>query len=262
MIINDEIISKLLKIAQKAGSAILNVYKSEFNVYTKEDKSPLTEADKQAHEIIKINLENITPDVPILSEEGTEIDYNERSKWHLYWLIDPLDGTKEFIKKNDEFTVNIALMEYNKPVFGVVFAPVLNKIYWGGVNIGSFTKQINGRSKSITVNPKIGDTVHVAVSRSHPSDKLTKFLSQFNKYELYSMGSSLKMCLVAEGAVDCYPRLGPTMEWDTAASHAIILGSGGDLVNYSSRNTLEYNKKNLLNPEFIACHVELVDFFR
>ena len=260
MIVNDEIISKLLKIAQKAGSAILNVYKSEFNVFTKEDKSPLTEADKQAHEIIKINLENITPDVPILSEEGTEIDYNERSKWDLYWLIDPLDGTKEFIKKNDEFTVNIALIEKNEPVLGVIYAPAISKLYYASKNNGAYKlsgstifENLN-ESKSIKVNRLVtSNETRIISSRSHSNEKVNNWISEnFDKVAVLKKGSSLKFCEIAEGNADLYPRFGPTSEWDIAAGHIILKEAGGTLLTLNNKQIFYNTKDSLINPEFVA----------
>ena len=250
---NDDMINDVINIARQAGSAILDVYHTDFNISIKDDKSPLTEADIRANAIIIEGLEKIIPDVPVLSEEGQNIPYEARSNWDTYWLVDPLDGTKEFIKKNDEFTVNIAFLEKNQPVFGVVYAPALNKLYWGSTEKGSF-KSDNGGDTFIliSVNSQVTNPVQIAVSRSHPSPQMKGFISQFNKYDLHPMGSSLKICSVSDGTVHFYPRLGPTMEWDTAASHAIIRAAGGELINIGTNEPLEYNKEDLLNPEFIA----------
>ena len=250
--LNDDLINEVIDISQRAGDAILDVYNTDFDFSIKDDKSPLTEADTRSNNIIIEGLAKITPDVPVLSEEGQDIPYEERLHWDAYWLVDPLDGTKEFIKKNDEFTVNIALLEKNQPVFGVVYAPALNKLYWGSSTNGSFKSNNGDAYVLISVNSKVTNPVQIAVSRSHPSHKMSTFISQFDQYDLHPMGSSLKICSVSDGSVHFYPRLGPTMEWDTAASHAIIRAAGGELINIGTNAPLEYNKKDLLNPKFIA----------
>ena len=261
--LNDDLINGVIDVARQAGFAIMEVYKTEFDIDTKEDKrgdeiyrSPVTEADKRAHIIIMEGLEKLTPDIPLLSEEGQEISFEERSKWGVYWLVDPLDGTKEFIKKNDEFTVNIALLENNQPVFGVVYAPALNTLYFGSSEKGSFKSNKGDTFTPISVNSQVTNPVQIAVSRSHPSLKMNSFISQFDKYDLHPMGSSLKICSVSDGTVHFYPRLGPTMEWDTAASHAIIRAAGGELIKFGTSKPLEYNKEDLLNPKFIAGNVQ------
>jgi len=257
--LNDEIINNIIDLSRQAGSAIMEVYRTEFDIYTKEDIrkdeiyiSPITQADMRANTIITEGLEKLIPDVPVLSEEGQNIPFNERSKWDSYWLVDPLDGTKEFVNNNDEFTVNIALIENNQPVFGVVYAPALKKLYFGSSEKGSFKLNEGDIITPISVNSQVTNPVQIAVSRSHPSVKMDSFISQFDKYDLHPMGSSLKICSVSDGTVHFYPRLGPTMEWDTAASHAIIRAAGGELINIETNQPLEYNKKDLLNPEFIA----------
>ena len=255
-LITEELIQQVIKIARQAGSAIMKVYKSEFDVYIKDDNSPVTEADTKANAVITEGLKEINPEIPILSEEGRDVPFEERSKWETFWLVDPLDGTKEFIKKNNEFTVNIALLENNQPVFGVVFAPALDILYWGCQDRGAF-KSIGGNSnKPIAVNSQLSDPVQIAGSRSHPSIKMNTFTSQFEKYEVKPMGSSLKICSVADGSVHFYPRLGPTMEWDTAAAHAILKSADGEIIKYGTNKPLEYNKRNLLNPEFIAGNMQ------
>ena len=255
-LITEELIQQVIKIARQAGSAIMKVYKSEFDVYIKDDNSPVTEADTKANAVITEGLKEINPEIPILSEEGRDVSFEERSKWETFWLVDPLDGTKEFIKKNNEFTVNIALLENNQPVFGVVFAPALDILYWGSTGQGAF-KTISGNShKPVAVNSQLSDPVKIAGSRSHPSIKMNTFTSQFEKYEVKPMGSSLKICSVADGSVHFYPRLGPTMEWDTAAAHAILKSADGEIIKYGTNKPLEYNKRNLLNPEFIAGNMQ------
>ena len=253
---SDKLIDSVIEIARQAGAAIMDVYASDFDIYVKDDRSPLTKADMRANTIITDGLEKLIADVPVLSEEGQNIPFNERSKWESYWLVDPLDGTKEFIKKNDEFTVNIALLEKNLPMFGIVYAPALDILYCGRGEEGSFKSNNGGTFTPISVKSQITNPVQIAVSRSHPSPKMNSFISQFTEYDLHPMGSSLKICSVSDGAVHFYPRLGPTMEWDTAASHAIIRGAGGELIKIGTNEPLEYNKKDLLNPKFIAGHVK------
>ena len=257
--LNDDLINGVIDVARQAGFAIMEVYKTKFDIDTKEDKrgdeiyrSPITEADKRAHIIIMEGLKKLTPDIPLISEEGQEISFEARSKWGVYWLVDPLDGTKEFIKKNDEFTVNIALIENTQPVFGVVYAPAFKILYWGSSANGSFKSNDMDIFTPISVKTKVTNPVQIAVSRSHPSLKMNSFISHFDKYDLHPMGSSLKICSVSDGTVHFYPRLGPTMEWDTAASHAIIRAAGGELINIGTNKPLEYNKEDLLNPKFIA----------
>ena len=255
-LITEELIQQVIKIARQAGSAIMKVYKSEFDVYIKDDNSPVTEADTKANAVITEGLKEINPEIPILSEEGRDVPFEERSKWETFWLVDPLDGTKEFIKKNDEFTINIALLKKNQPVFGVVFAPALDILYWGRTGQGAF-KTISGNSQTpVSVNSQLSDPVKIVGSRSHPSIKMNTFTSQFEKYEVKPMGSSLKICSVADGSVHFYPRLGPTMEWDTAAAHAILKSADGEIIKYGTNKPLEYNKRNLLNPEFIAGNMQ------
>ena len=254
--ITEELIQQVIKIARQAGSAIMKVYKSEFDIHIKDDNSPVTVADTKANAIITEGLKEINPEIPILSEEGRDVPFEERSKWETFWLVDPLDGTKEFIKKNNEFTVNIALLENNQPVFGVVFAPALDILYWGSTGQGAF-KTISGNSQTpVSVNSQLSDPVKIAGSRSHPSIKMNTFTSQFEKYEVKPMGSSLKICLVADGSVHFYPRLGPTKEWDTAAAHAVLRAADGEIIKYGTYEPLKYNKRNLLNPEFIAGNMQ------
>jgi 3'(2'), 5'-bisphosphate nucleotidase len=265
----------VLKISEKAGKEILDVYESNFAVEHKEDKSPLTEADKRSHTIIQNSLEKIS-DFPILSEEGRDIPYSERKNWEYFWMIDPLDGTKEFIKRNGEFTVNIALIYKNKPVLGVVYAPVLKTFYFGADGIGAY--QLTGKnldffqnfdeifqnSNRLPIEYKREKKVVVA-SRSHMSEETENFIEKikekYGEIEIQSIGSSLKLCLVAEGNADFYPRLAPTMEWDTAAAHAVVNNAGGRVVEFKNVSKIEdlnnlpelkYNKENLLNPWFVV----------
>jgi 3'(2'), 5'-bisphosphate nucleotidase len=256
--------NKLLEIAIKAsinaGDEILKVYNTEdFGIETKSDKSPLTLADKAAHEIIIKYLGETV--FPVLSEEGKNIDYSTRSKWDKYWLVDPLDGTKEFIKRNGEFTVNIALIEKQVPIMGVVYVPVSGDIYYADKN-GAFKsngkqkfKQVLEKSKKLPEEKSLDEFVVVG-SRSHMSTETREYIESIDTkgkaLKMISKGSSLKICLVAEGSAHCYPRLGPTMEWDTAAGHAIALFANKKVEIFKENRALTYNKENLLNPYFIV----------
>jgi 3'(2'), 5'-bisphosphate nucleotidase len=250
--LNDINISNICALAQKAGKAILQVYNGEITVEIKDDNSPLTAADKASHEIIAAGLKALTPNIPILSEEGRDIPYEERKHWKRFWLVDPLDGTKEFIKRNGEFTVNIALIEGNAPVFGVVYVPVQGKMYVGIVGEGAFLQEGDGESRKIQVRkPDSEAGLTVVMSRSHPSPELQEYLKDIKAAEALPVGSSLKLCAVAEGKADLYPRLGPTMEWDTGAGQAVVQAAGGTVLMLEGQ-PLPYNKENLLNPYFIV----------
>ena len=247
-------VNKIIDVAKAAGDKILEIYNKEsFDHQLKIDNSPLTEADIAAHNLIQQRLEMITPTIPILSEESSTIPWNKRKKWECYWLVDPLDGTKEFIKKNGEFTVNIALIYKHEPILGVVHAPVLNETWIG--EQGKLSKKIEkGNTRTIKVKQyKPGEVHKVVGSRSHAGDSLNEFLKELEKYELVSMGSSIKLCLVAEGKAHIYPRFGLTSEWDTAAAHAVVNSAGGEVVNNETKMPLKYNTKDsLLNPYFIV----------
>jgi 3'(2'), 5'-bisphosphate nucleotidase len=245
-------IDRVCDIARAAGAAIMEIYDGDHAVEFKDDKSPLTAADKAAHRVIVAGLEELTPDIPILSEEGRDIPYEVRKKWSCFWLVDPLDGTKEFIKRNGEFTVNIALIERQKPVFGVVYVPVPDTLYWGGQELGAWRQEGQGPAETIRVRePDPAKGLTVVMSRSHPSPELEEYLKTIQVVDAISVGSSLKLCTVAEGRADLYPRLGPTMEWDTAAGQAVVEGAGGGVKN-TEGTPLAYNKQNLLNPYFIV----------
>ncbi|PLX96816.1 MAG: 3'(2'),5'-bisphosphate nucleotidase [Desulfuromonas sp.] len=224
----------------------------DFSIEYKDDHSPLTAADKAAHEVIVDGLQQAFPDIPILSEEGASVPYPERKGWTQFWLVDPLDGTKEFVKRNGEFTVNIALIREGAPVLGVVYVPAQDKMYCGVVGSGATRVDSNGNIKKIHVrSPDMEQGLTVVMSRSHPSAELEAYLKGINVAEALPVGSSLKLCVVAEGLADLYPRLGPTMEWDTAAGHAVVLAAGGQ-VETPEGEALKYNKENLLNPYFIV----------
>ena len=246
-------IQDIVTIAKEAGNAIMQVYKQDFEVEYKQDSSPLTLADKKANDIIEDGLNKLSVSFPILSEEGKEIPYGDRKHWEYFWLVDPLDGTKEFVKKNGEFTVNIALIHKDTPVLGVVYAPALDVCYWAKQGEGAFK---NGQRLPLK-SAKDREVYKIVASRSHMSDETQAFIHAIDtskEKELVSIGSSLKICLVAEGEADIYPRLGLTMEWDTGAAHAIINESGKVLKKYQNNrySKHEYNKINLLNQWFIT----------
>lgn len=246
-------IQDIIHIAKQAGDAIMRIYQKDFAVEFKGDQSPLTEADKAAHDIIVAGLEQLALAIPILSEEGKHLPYEERKHWGYFWLVDPLDGTKEFVKKNDEFTVNIALIHKDTPVLGVAYAPALNQCYWAKQGEGAFK---DGQKLPIKTEQE-RETYKIVASRSHMSDETQAFIDAIETdkpKELVSIGSSLKICLVAEGEADVYPRLGPTMEWDTGAAHAIVNEAGFRLGQFEQDaiRAFLYNKENLLNPFFIV----------
>ncbi|RDV16110.1 3'(2'),5'-bisphosphate nucleotidase [Pontibacter diazotrophicus] len=257
-------LSKLISSAAiEAGIKILKIYEQEFTVEYKSDESPLTLADKMAHEVIVSFLEK-TP-YPVLSEEGSRIPFEDRKNWPSYWLIDPLDGTKEFVKRNGEFTVNIALIKNNVPVLGVVYAPVKQWLYVGASGEGAWKLELTEHQlpdnwkeagKSLPLKAAEGRKYTVVGSRSHRSEETEAFVARLQEEHgevaFVSMGSSLKLCLVAEGVADIYPRLAPTMEWDTAAGDAIARSAGCSVVQYHTGTPLQYNKENLLNPWFVV----------
>ena len=271
-----------IRAALEAGQEILDVYGTEFAVETKADQSPLTEADRRSHDVIMRHIEPFG--IPILSEEGQETPYRERKVWDTLWIVDPLDGTKEFIKRNGEFTVNIALVADEKPVMGVIFVPVTGVLYFADREIGCFRAEnppVEGFAtleKAIKLSEKLpladsfcpppsalcplpsavspAKPLTIVGSRSHATPELEAFVEEkrqaYGEVDFIAAGSSLKICLVAEGRADIYPRLGPTMEWDTAAGQAIAECAGATVLRHDNGNPLEYNKENLLNPWFIV----------
>jgi 3'(2'), 5'-bisphosphate nucleotidase len=246
-------IKKVVDIAKDAGKVIMNTYNSDdFGVEVKEDDSPLTKADLASTEVIICGLQENFPEIPIMSEETEDAQYEERKKWSRFWCVDPLDGTKEFIKRNGEFTVNIALVENGAPVLGVIYAPATGEVYWSDGK--SSWKEVGGKVSKIQVS-KPKDTFIVVGSRSHQTPDLLEFIEQkkkeFNEVELVSRGSALKICMVADGTAHAYYRGGPTMEWDTAAGHAILRTAGAELTQIDG-SKFEYNKKELTNPGFIV----------
>ena len=249
---DNNLIEKVCAIACKAGAAIMEVYSGDFNVENKSDNSPLTVADRLSHEIITRDLQNLSRDIPVLSEEGKDIPYETRKNWKYFWLIDPLDGTKEFIKRNGEFTVNIALVDGNSPVLGVVQVPAQNKLFCGVVGKWTFVREGDGAPLPIRVrSADLSAGLTVIMSRSHPSPELEGYLKNMKVAQALAVGSSLKLCAIAEGKADLYPRLGPTMEWDTAAGQAVVEAAGGSVMTPEGM-PLTYNKKNLLNPYFVV----------
>jgi len=270
--------------AKDAGRAILDVYRQDFDISYKDDHSPLTLADQRSHNIIVSHLSDVSGErLPILSEEGRSISYQQRRRWKYFWMADPLDGTKEFIKKNDEFTVNIAQIHQNRPILGVIYVPVKDVFYFAGDGLGAYRMDNSdilaiGNNRPVKNDSarvletilarsiKLPDDNHrfekkdsqitIVGSRSHATKELEAFIENMRKkheqVEFISAGSSLKLCLVAEGRADIYPRLGPTMEWDTAAGQVIVEQARGSVLNYEKDEPLRYNKKNLLNPWFVA----------
>ena len=246
------LVPKVLRIAREAGEKILEIYETDFAVENKHDNSPLTAADMAAHEQICKGLTALTPQIPILSEESASISFEERTSWHQYWLVDPLDGTREFIKRNGEFSVNIALIEEDRSIMGIIYIPVSGEAYTACLDGGAEKHDSNGNSIGIHVNKTSERTITVAGSRSHGNEKLKSFIASLKDPEVLSIGSSLKFCLVAEGRADIYPRFGPTSEWDTAAAQCIVEEAGGIVVD-TDFETLRYNtKQSLLNPAFLV----------
>jgi 3'(2'), 5'-bisphosphate nucleotidase len=242
----------IVSLAHKAGEAVMEIYSQAEIVATyKEFDSPLTCADVTSHEIILKELSALTAPVPVLSEESRAVPYDTRREWRTFWLIDPLDGTKEFIQRNGEFTVNIALVEDGQPILGVVHAPAINVTYFAAAGVGAFKQMAQTRTTAIAVGECKPGRLKVVVSRSHPTKELEKLLDRIGPHECIGMGSSLKICLVAEGEAHLYPRLGPTMEWDTAAAHCVVEMAGGAITDLSGQ-ALRYNKFDMHNPDFIV----------
>lgn len=251
----DSIIESLIKISKDAGAAILEIYNSasDIEIVSKEDNSPLTKADRAANAVIVAGLEKLEFQFPIISEENKLVEYKDRKDYKYYWLVDPLDGTKEFIKRNGEFTVNIALIKGNQPVMGFVYAPVLDKMYYAVKNEGAFI--IENGVKSTLKAPQFtmkDKSLNVVCSRSHLNEGTQKFIDALTEPERVSKGSSLKFLLIASGEAHLYPRLAPTMEWDTGAAQIVLEEAGGKVINNETGLPLAYNKENLLNPFFVA----------
>jgi len=246
------LIDPVVALAEQAGKAILEVYASDFEVQSKDDDSPLTQADLASHYCIVAGLEALTPGMPIISEESGLPDFEERSQWDRYWLIDPLDGTREFVNRNGEFTVNIALIDQQKPVLGVVYVPVQDVSYLGCEGYGAERRNTDGSVESIHVSTTSAEPVRIVGSRSHRGASLDAYLENLGNCEMIPMGSSLKFCVIAQGGADLYPRLGLTSEWDTAAAQAVVEQAGGSVVTLDGK-PMKYNtKSDILNPFFFV----------
>jgi len=250
-----ELILSVLPIAKAAGDKILEVYEDvdNFNVETKDDNSPLTRADKEANQVICDGLEKLAIKLPIISEENKEIPYADRKDYDYVWMVDPLDGTKEFIKRNGEFTVNIALIHKNKSIAGVVYTPVVDELYYGIKDQGAY-KMAAGKTNKLhaTIYHPEEKALSIVCSRSHLNDATQSFIDDYNDPLKVSKGSSLKFLILASGDAQVYPRLAPTMEWDTAAAHIIVEEAGGSIVRAEDGQPMQYNKEDLLNPHFVA----------
>ena len=247
-----DLVEPIVQLATEAGERILEVYATDFDVQSKADESPLTQADLASHKLIMAGLAELTPGIPVISEEEGLPPFAERSQWQRYWLIDPLDGTKEFVNRNGEFTVNIALIDDHRPVFGVVRVPVHATTYVGCEGRGAEKRDTDGTVTPIRVSESTSAPARVVGSRSHRGASLDAYLENLGDYDMVPMGSSLKFCVVAEGGADVYPRLGPTSEWDTAAAQAVVEQAGGAVVELDGK-ALSYNAKDdILNPHFIV----------
>ena len=253
----EALLNRVVVISEMAGKAIMDIYNNNSEsdrVYYKEDKSPLTKADMVSHHIILEELEKLNLSIPVLSEEASNIPYEIRKTWNHFWLVDPLDGTKEFIKRNGEFTVNIALIDYTRPVLGVVHAPAIGVTYSALIGKGAF--KFTGLNKiKISVAGQYRGKIKIIASRSHGNVAVEKFINKLQNAECLTKGSSLKFCLVAEGTAHLYPRFGRTMEWDTAAAQCVVEAAGGTVTDINGA-PLQYNKPNLLNPFFIVNGLE------
>ncbi|MNZ18029.1 3'(2'),5'-bisphosphate nucleotidase CysQ [compost metagenome] len=255
---NIALMQQVVELARQAGKAILPFWRADVAVAAKADESPVTAADLAAHEVIAEGLRALAPEIPVLSEEDCDIPLSERQGWQRWWLVDPLDGTKEFIAGTEEFTVNIALVEQGQVVFGVVAIPTNGRCYFGGKGLGAWLAEAGGVAKAISVRtaPPAGERFTVVASRRHSSpqqEALLAGLSQaVGELELANIGSSLKFCLLAEGAADCYPRLAPTSQWDTAAAQGVLEGAGGEVLGLDGQAFVYPPRESLLNPFFLA----------
>jgi 3'(2'), 5'-bisphosphate nucleotidase len=247
----NQLLVEVTALAREAGRAILDVYASSFSVQEKEDHSPLTQADLRSEKLILAGLKRMTPEIPVLSEESAQAPYATRRSWGRLWVVDPLDGTKEFVQRNGEFTVNIALVDNQRPVLGIVHAPVLERTYYACEGVGAFRSDASASGRTIRAAKRGAGPVRVVGSRSHRGSSLDAFLAGVGPHELVEVGSSLKLCLVADGQADVYPRLGPTSEWDTAAGQCVLEQAGGHVLKLDGE-PLEYNRENTLNPSFVG----------
>jgi len=244
------ILPDVIKVADEASEKVLHIYQSDFKVSYKADDSPITAADTAAHDIISHGLRAISREIPILSEEGKDIPWEERKHWRRFWLVDPIDGTKDFTQRTGEFTVNIAMIEDGEPVMGVVIAPAIKEAYWGVVGEGARRRDRNGKVQRIRVaEPKA--VKRVVASKNHLNEETRAFIERLGEHELVQAGSSLKFCRIAEGHADIYPRMGPTCEWDTGAAQAVLMAAGGKVQTLDGK-PLKYGKQDVLNPYFVA----------
>lgn len=245
------LIDSLLPIIARAGEAIMAIYDGDFAVHKKDDNSPLTLADLESQRIILRALNLLTPEIPVLSEESAQAPWSQRRSWRSLWVVDPLDGTREFVKRNGEFTVNLALIVDHEPVIGIIGVPAQRLAYWGGAGLGAFIQPGDGAPEPVRVSAP-GQPVRVAGSRSHASPQTAHYLRGLRDFELLSVGSALKFCLIAQGKADLYPRFGPTSEWDTAAGQAILEAAGGQVTRMDGHR-LRYNcRESLINGDFVA----------
>ncbi|MCU1723351.1 MULTISPECIES: 3'(2'),5'-bisphosphate nucleotidase CysQ [unclassified Pseudomonas] len=253
-----ELMPHVVALARRAGTAILPFWRVNVAVTAKADESPVTAADLAAHDVIAEGLQALAPDIPVLSEEDCDIALEERQRWQRWWLVDPLDGTKEFIAGTEEFTVNIALVEQGRVVFGVVVMPVTGRCYYGGRGLGAWRAEADGKVQPIKVRlaPPVGESFTVVASRRHSSPQQERLLAGLGEalgaLELANIGSSLKFCLLAEGAADCYPRLAPTSQWDTAAAQGVLEGAGGEVLGLDGEAFVYPPRESLLNPFFLG----------
>ena len=256
---NKNLLIEVSNIALNAGREIMNYYDSNSNVLTKEDKSPLTEADLASNNIIIEKLRLLNDNIPILSEESL-VEWEERKNWNTYWLIDPLDGTKEFLNKNGEFTVNIALIKNTEPILGIIYSPFLSELYFAQKDQGAYKincsqtiKSLENSVKILSNNKKKSDEIIIIGSRSHSNNKFNEWINQnYKNYKILQKGSSLKFCEIANGKADLYPRFGPTSEWDIAAGHIILEEAGGFLKTFENKSIKYNSKESLINSEFLA----------
>ncbi|PCM45240.1 3'(2'),5'-bisphosphate nucleotidase CysQ [Marinobacter sp. ANT_B65] len=244
------ILPEVIRVADEASDRVLHIYQSDFKVSYKEDESPITAADIASHEIIVRGLRNISRDIPILSEESVAAPWEERKHWRRFWLIDPIDGTRDFTQRTGEFTVNIAMIEDGVPVMGVVTAPALKEAFWGVKGEGAHKRDRTGLIHRMRV-AEPGEVKRVVASKNHLNDETRAFIDNLGAHQTVQAGSSLKFCRIAEGHADIYPRMGPTSEWDTGAAHAVLRAAGGDVRSLDGL-PLQYGKKDVLNPHFIA----------
>ncbi|WXL28053.1 3'(2'),5'-bisphosphate nucleotidase CysQ [Ectopseudomonas mendocina] len=248
--------SALVALVREAGAAILPFWRADVEVLEKADASPVTAADMAAHHILDAGLRALLPDVPVLSEEAADITLGERQQWQRWWLVDPLDGTKEFISGSDEFTVNIALIEQGRVVFGVVGVPATGRCYYGGAGLGAFVCEAAGEPQAILVREAPAEAFTLVASKRHSSPQQESLLQglaeRFGELKLANIGSSLKFCLLAEGQADCYPRLAPTSQWDTAAAQGVLEGAGGEVLTLQGETLTYEARESLLNPYFLA----------